>query len=378
MGPGGSSLVLTTLLFTCHSGLNPLEELASSRVQGVSRLVAHRLVTVRTSSATLVTTPEHPFAKVGAGWARAADLTRGDRVETAGGGNTTVLGVEIREVQPTAVYNLTVSRTHAYFVGPQALLVHNTDCGGPSAGNASRKRKREEDSNEAREQLRARRARQKALLEARWRERQRTQREMKRRPFNDMPGRPNCGQCVLAALNDLDRVSTLFQITNFDPHNRDQRLSVGEMNRSMKWLGLTSDRTPEWKPFPGTDAEIDAARQKSANDPRSGQPRPTFPFNDRAKNLMETSSANTFVVTVQYFRGDRHEAHSLLAVKRDDNSIVYVDLQKRPPKTYHGLDPHINLAMVFPTDVDWRSNRQIHKAAAERVNGFETAGTRIL
>jgi intein/homing endonuclease len=76
---------------------------------------------------TLVTTPEHPFAKVGVGWTRAADLTRGDRVETAGGEHATVVGVEIREVQPTPVYNLTVSRTHAYFVGAQALLVHNTD-----------------------------------------------------------------------------------------------------------------------------------------------------------------------------------------------------------------------------------------------------------
>ena len=162
-------LLLATLLAGCHPVENFQDDVASSRVEGVSRRVAHRLVTVRTSSAALVTTPEHPFAKVGSGWTHAADLRAGDRIETAGGGDTTVVGVELREVQPTAVYNLTVSKTHAYFVGAQAVLVHNTDCGGPSSSKDSRKRKGVVRPNEERERFDARRAQHNERLEAAWR-----------------------------------------------------------------------------------------------------------------------------------------------------------------------------------------------------------------
>jgi Pretoxin HINT domain len=213
-------LLWATLLSSCYptnlaTPTNRQNKVVAARVQGVSGLVAHRLVTVRTSSATLVTTPEHPFAKVGAGWTRAADLMRGDRVRTSSGGNATVVGVEIREVQPTVVYNLTVSPTHAYFVGSQAVLVHNTNCGGPSSPGPSRVRQREEDPNERREQFRVRRAQRKAQIEAKRRERE--QNRMVQAPFNDMPGQENCGYCVLAGLSDADTVSTLVRQKNIHP-----------------------------------------------------------------------------------------------------------------------------------------------------------------
>jgi hypothetical protein len=102
------------------------------------------LVELRTASETLLTTPEHPFA-AGRRWTHAAELKVGDTIQTAGG-STRVLGVGLRRVPPTDVYNLTVAKTHAYFAGRGALLVHNVDCGpsqplrGERAGDPEKKR----------------------------------------------------------------------------------------------------------------------------------------------------------------------------------------------------------------------------------------------
>jgi hypothetical protein len=322
-------------------------------------LVARRLVTVRTSSATLVTTPEHPFAKVGAGWTRAADLARGDRVQTAGGGEATVVGVEIREVQPTAVHNLTVNETRAYFVGPQALLVHNTDCGSPSSPRQSRVRQREGDPHELREQFRARRAQRKALLadKRRRREREREQRRMTQHPFNDMADLPNCAYCVLAGLTDADTVSTLILQKNLHPS--DARLSVSELLRLMKEWDLKNEDTPRSRQFPGSSAEQSEASVKVERDLQNGEPHPTFPFHEHAKTFMETSSANTFVVALRYWDGSRTEQHALLAVRRDDGSIRYLELQRVPPVVYDDIDPRSHGALVIPTNVDWRANWQL-------------------
>jgi hypothetical protein len=380
-------LLLATLLCGCHP-TNLQDEVAAARVEGVSRLVARRLVTVRTAAATVVTTPEHPFAKVGAGWTRAADLRRGDRVQTAGGGDTTILGVEVREVQPTVVHNLTVSKTHAYFVGSRALLVHNTDCGPSSSGSrspaprpaaaesnelreqfrarraqrrASLEARRHEQSLPLREQFRARRARRKALLETerREREREREQHQMLLDPFNDMPNRPNCGYCTLAALSDMDNVSTLFREMDLDDRNPNRRLTLKEIDDVLFEWGLTSNHTPPPATFPASRAERLDARNKVEQAARNGHAPPIFPFQNAAKKFMEMSSSNTFVVAFSAYHAPNYDSHVLVAVKRDDGSIVYVDPQAVPPLIHYDLDPQCHVVLATPTDVDWRNNRHL-------------------
>ena len=372
-GSVGALLLLATLL-SCGQSTNLQEEVVASRVQGVSRLVAHRLVTVRTSSATLVTTPEHPFAKVGAGWTRAVDLRRGDRVKTAGGGNATVASVQSREVLPTAVHNLTVSKTHAYFVGSQALLVHNADCGSPSSPSTSGVRQPEEDANERGERSRARRAERKTRLEAKRRKVE--QDRMIQHPFNDLPpDMPNCGYCVLAGLSDADTVSTLVRQKNLEPS--DPRLSMPELFDLLKAWDLTSENTPAPKLFPAL-SDLDRARKKVERDLQNGKPHPTFPFQEDAKKFMKASRASTFVLGVKYWDGSQTEQHVLLAVKRDDGSIVYVDLQAVPPLVHDDIDPRSYGAFVVPTDVDWQINWQlvyaVQNGVHEPVGAFAPVG----
>jgi hypothetical protein len=99
------------------------------RVVGVTKKNTRTLVSIRTTDAVVGTTPEHPFAKVGAGWTPASQLAPGDRIVTRGAQDATLVAVKVREVPATPVYNLTVEKTHSYFVSDRALLVHNVGCG---------------------------------------------------------------------------------------------------------------------------------------------------------------------------------------------------------------------------------------------------------
>ena len=349
-------VLLATLLCCCRPA-HVRNETAASRVEGVSTRIARRLTMVRTASVTLVTTPEHPFAKVAAGWTRAADLKGGDRVQTAGGGITTVGSVEVRDVPPTVVHNLTVSRTHAYFVGSQALLVHNTDCGGPPSPTESRVRPREEEESEQRERFRARRAQRRAQLDAARRERE--QRRMLANPFNDMPNRPNCSLCALAGLSDVDRLSSLVRDRNLDVSDPNGRLSIDQSwNLLIRW-GLRNQETPPARQFPPTRAETDEARRKVALEFTNGKPSPRFSYQDQAKEHMATSSANTFFIAFEFLNHGVYDGHALLGVKRHDGSIIYVDLQNVPPTLHDDLDPRIYAVAVLPTSVDWRTNQQL-------------------
>ena len=364
-------LGLTALHLGCQPIASAEGPVASFRVSGISRLVAGRLVVVSTSSVAVTTTPEHPFAKMGAGWTRAADLLRGDEIETASGGSATVIAAEAREVPPTAVYNLTVSKTHAYFVGAQALLVHNTDCGGTPAAGGGRKRAREEGPSQEREHFEARRAQRKAELTERWRarERAREQHRMSVDPFNDMPGRPNCVYCSLGGLSDVDKVSTLIRQHNIDVSDPNQMLTYPQMDKLMRELGLRHEDTPPLQKFPGSSAERREARNRARDEGRKGLPRPEFPFQKQAKEFMANSSANTFVVVFfELFHGVHHNAHAVLAVRRDDGSIVYLDLQTVPPSIYDDLDPRARQVIVTPTAVDWRGNKQLSNVVENGVH----------
>lgn len=105
------------------------EALRKSSVLGTTRKTTTKLVTIRTSEGTVVTTPEHPFARFEGEWTPASQLTIADRlVSHASSTGARILDIQTRNVSATAVYNLTIDKTHAYFVGPERLLVHNVDC----------------------------------------------------------------------------------------------------------------------------------------------------------------------------------------------------------------------------------------------------------
>ncbi len=95
--------------------------------------LAEVLVTIRTARGEVVATTDHPFLKSGVGWVKAGDLVVGDEIVTAQSESPVlVVSTETSRVPPTPVYNLTIEGTHTYYVGPEALLVHNT-CDGDAS-----------------------------------------------------------------------------------------------------------------------------------------------------------------------------------------------------------------------------------------------------
>lgn len=89
-------------------------------------LASDTLVTIRTEQTTIVATPTHPFATAGSGWTLASDLRIGDQLRASDGRLHRVCATGTRHVTPpVSVYNMTVAPGHAYFVGSEALLVHN-------------------------------------------------------------------------------------------------------------------------------------------------------------------------------------------------------------------------------------------------------------
>jgi hypothetical protein len=136
----------------------------------------------------------------------------------------------------------------------------------------------------------------------------------------------------------------------------------------MEESGLRSEDTPRHSQFPSSDAAQKEVRMKVEHDLQNGEPPPTFPFHEHARAFMETSSANTFVVGLKHWDGSKTDEHAVLAVRRDDGSIVYLDLQRVPPVVYDGIDPRSYGALVVPTDVDWRANWQLSYAVEYGVN----------
>lgn len=122
-----------------NSGPPPAAALQSSTMSCRPTLVTatrHRLagdlVILSTDAGTIWVTPGHRFRTVDERWVPAAQLTVGDHVRSIEGRRAvTVLSTERTKVLPVPVYNLTVERAHAYFVGRAALLVHNA-CGDSS------------------------------------------------------------------------------------------------------------------------------------------------------------------------------------------------------------------------------------------------------
>ena len=78
-------------------------------------------------------TPNHPFATRERGFVQAGDLLPGMEVQSATGAWLRVRGVH-SEARRAPVYNFEVEDFHTYFVGGDALWVHNNPC---SAGAAA-------------------------------------------------------------------------------------------------------------------------------------------------------------------------------------------------------------------------------------------------
>ena len=89
----------------------------------------NELVHVFVNGEEIVTTPEHPFYSPTKGWTASCKLRAGDILVMQNGKFITVEKVqhEILET-PITVYNFEVADFHTYYVGKNAVLVHNT-CG---------------------------------------------------------------------------------------------------------------------------------------------------------------------------------------------------------------------------------------------------------
>jgi Pretoxin HINT domain len=114
---------------THTTGHSDAGALAAQRVGAVVRRQTQQLVYVGTGGQTLVTTPEHPFATVSSGWVRAGELAAGDWLVSPNFGRVQVSFVRTESPgHSVPVFNLGVERTHAYLVGSEQVLVHNTRC----------------------------------------------------------------------------------------------------------------------------------------------------------------------------------------------------------------------------------------------------------
>jgi hypothetical protein len=105
-------------------------DVSVNRVLNVTEIPANELIHVTLSdNETINATPEHPFYVPVKGWTSAVNLRAGDVLYTLNGEYVIVEQVqhEILE-KPVWVYNFTVADDHTYFVGENAVGVHNV-CG---------------------------------------------------------------------------------------------------------------------------------------------------------------------------------------------------------------------------------------------------------
>lgn len=82
---------------------------------------------------TITTTPEHPFFTLERGWVATGRLWHGAHVREADGSYGAVDSFSF-VTRWQAMYNLTVSKAHTFFVGREEWLVHN-DCPADVVGN---------------------------------------------------------------------------------------------------------------------------------------------------------------------------------------------------------------------------------------------------
>ena len=88
-----------------------------------------KLVHLTINGEEIVTTDNHPFYVQGRGFIQAGSLFVGDKLISLDGKDLIVEALEIEQCEnPVSVYNFKVEDYHTYFVGENAVWVHNAEC----------------------------------------------------------------------------------------------------------------------------------------------------------------------------------------------------------------------------------------------------------
>jgi len=109
---------------TIIAGIPRTDETVEVRVRRILRQDVAELIVLRLDGDNIETTAEHPFWIKDTGWVKAKDLWVGAELRSVQGEGVCVRGI-CREGRQTAVYNLSVSGPHTYFVSRESVLVHN-------------------------------------------------------------------------------------------------------------------------------------------------------------------------------------------------------------------------------------------------------------
>jgi RHS repeat-associated protein len=119
---------------------------AVKEVRNVYRHQVNALVYLTVEGEEITTTPNHPFYVKGKGWVEAGNLTKQDRLEDSENRTLEIDSIRIeKQEKPVTVYNFEVAGFHSYYVGEEAVLVHN-NCQQPSE-NVNRGTSPENTSN---------------------------------------------------------------------------------------------------------------------------------------------------------------------------------------------------------------------------------------
>lgn len=107
--------------YDIFTGETALKEVTKVYVHEVDEILH-----LHTSCGDIDTTTNHPFFVIDRGWVAAGDLVEGDEIYLLDGTVAYVTGSELEQLPETIkVYNLEVEDFNTYFVGDEAVLVHN-------------------------------------------------------------------------------------------------------------------------------------------------------------------------------------------------------------------------------------------------------------
>ena len=107
--------------YDIFTGETELKEVLTVYVHEVDEILH-----LQTSCGDIDTTTNHPFYVIERGWVAAGDLVEGDEIYLLDGTVAYVTSSELEKLdEPIKVYNLEVADFNTYFVGDEAVLVHN-------------------------------------------------------------------------------------------------------------------------------------------------------------------------------------------------------------------------------------------------------------
>ncbi len=107
--------------YDIFTGETELKEVLTVYVHEVDEILH-----LQTSCGDIDTTTNHPFYVIERGWVAAGDLVEGDEIYLLDGSTAVITGSELEQLSETIkVYNLEVEDFNTYFVGDEAVLVHN-------------------------------------------------------------------------------------------------------------------------------------------------------------------------------------------------------------------------------------------------------------